>query len=50
MLHFVIFVTIFIRFFTNTRSHTDIFLNWFNDQHKEIINEPVYLSVEGSIP
>ena len=50
MLHFVIFVTIFILFFTNTMSDTDIFLNWFNDQHKEIIDEPVYLSVEGSIP
>ena len=28
----------------------DVFLNWFNDQHKEIIDTPVYLSVQGSIP
>ena len=28
----------------------DVFLNWFNDQHKEIIDNPVYLSVQGSIP
>jgi carotenoid cleavage dioxygenase-like enzyme len=36
--------------FTSIRSDTDVFVNWFNDQHKEIIDEPVYLSIEGSIP
>lgn len=50
MIHFFIFITNFILLFTNIRSDNDIFLNWFNDQHKEIIDEPVYLSVEGSIP
>ena len=42
------FTTTFLLFFT--ANSADVFLNWFKDQHKEIIDTPVYLSVQGSIP
>ena len=33
-----------------TKSYSDVFMNWFNDQHEEIIDTPIYLTVEGTIP
>lgn len=48
MMHNIIIIFTFC--FTTTLCHNDIFINWFNDQHKEIIDEPVYLNVEGNIP